>query len=144
MKTIILFLSVISFNFGLSQTNAEQRELDFLRRMKEKEEMKTQEQFNLDLLVQLYESVNDIQALRKYHYENRYNKEYLKQYKRKMFYGLKEEITWEKDEFQMTKRLIENTTLYNEQYQRCILNYVWTKKFPRNISKEFDVNNLPY
>ena len=144
MKNLIIFLSVLSFNFSISQTNAEQRAIDFLNRIEEKERMKSQEQFNLDLIIQLYDNVNNLQAIKKYHYENKNNKEYLKKYKRKLFYGLREERTWVKDEIIISKRLSESIALYREQYQRCILNYVWAKKFPRNISKEFDVNNLPY
>ena len=144
MKNLIIFLSIISFNLGLSQSNFGQREMDILQKISEREEMKSQEQFNLDLIIQLYESVNDIQALRKYHYENRYNKEYLKRYERKAFYGLREERNWSKDEETMTRGLNSAIQLYNEQWQRCNLNYSWSRKFPQNISKEFNVNKLPY
>ena len=144
MKTMLIILVSLSLNFGSAQTNSEQREIDFLNRLKEKESAREYEQQNLDLLIELYEAVDNIQAVRKFHYENRYNKEYLEQYKKKLLYGLSEKHTWESDEALYTKKMIEMIQLYNEQYQRCILNYVWAKKFPRNISKAFEVNKLPF
>jgi hypothetical protein len=143
MKKFILFLAILSINLSFSQDQSIQREKDFLVRMKDKQFAKEQEQENLDLLTELYNAVNTLQALRKYHYEMRYDKTYLKQYKRKIFYGLRNDVSWERDKNTMNKQLSDNILLYNEQRQRCILYYSWAKQFPKDIVQKLDIDNLP-
>lgn len=131
-----------SVKFNKSQSI--QRELDLLERIKNKKIAKEHEQENLDLLRELYDAVNTIQALRKYHYEKRYDKKYLKScYPKHLFYGLYPENNWDKDKDRMNDCLIECIRAYNEQYQECTKWYAWTKKLPSNLYENMDIDNLP-
>jgi uncharacterized protein YhaN len=131
-----------SVKFNKSQSI--QREQDLLARIKNRQFAKEHEQENLDLLRELYDAVNTIQALRKYHYEMRYDKKYLKScYPKHFFYGLYPENNWEKDKDRMNKRLSECIYAYNEQYRECRKWYSWAQKLPSNLYKDMDIDNLP-
>lgn len=137
MKNLILFIAILSINLSFSQS----REKEFLVRLQEKEFAKQNEQENLNLLMEIYQSINTLQAMRKFHYEKRYDKEYLKQYKKKLLYGLYEEKSWDKDRIKMEDYLRNNISLYYEQYQRCSF-YTWIRQFPVDIKKFLKVDDL--
>ena len=142
MKKLFFILSVLFITASYSQSEAIERERKFIENIEKKKELKEQEQSNLDLMMQIYNSLNDLQALRKYHCENRHNKEYLKQYKRKLFYGLREEKTWKSDFEKLSKAIVEHIVLYNEHWQRCS-SYSWIRKFPRpdKIYDKMEIDN---
>lgn len=142
MKNIILFLTILSISQSFSQSRQIDREREFIDRIERRQQAVQQEQQNLDLIQSLYDAVNNLQAVRKYHYEKRYDKQYLKRYKKRLLYGLYPETSWDKDRVILDEQLRQNMLLYNEQYQRCILYYSWSKHFPRDIMKFLQVNDL--
>jgi len=98
---------------------------------------------NLHLLSDLYNSINELQALRKYHNENHLKKEYLKKkYKLKGISDSQYDDLWEKDYLELTNSIGNLNSLYNDQYNRCKLLYSWIADFPLNIRKYLSIDDF--
>lgn len=129
MKNIILFLSLLIFNFSFSQSSVRETERMRIERVEKEEQT---------LFFELYNSVNELQLARKAHYDGKYDSEYLLRYSNR-----KDGKTWQSDLERIERYLYQNIDLYRENYSRIRSKYAWVVNYPFDLKKHWDIENLP-